>query len=171
MVCLPAAGGEAYWGNPKRGGAMIEMTPDECRDVLEAGRVAHIAQIDGDEPYVTPMSFVVLGGDLLFRTGTGRRLAALRSDPRVCVEVSRPREDAGWESVLVWGQARLVDDPRLEAEAVAALLAKYHTESALGFSAPAVYPEERPVVAITPEKITGRASGGGLSAATRPGRL
>ncbi|MCU0282008.1 MAG: pyridoxamine 5'-phosphate oxidase family protein [Acidimicrobiia bacterium] len=150
---------------------MIELTPGECRAVLEAGRVAHIAQIDGGEPYVTPMSFVVLGGDLVFRTGAGRRLAALRSDPRVCVEVSRPREDAGWESVLVWGRARLVDDPRLEAEAVAALLAKYHTESALGFSAPAVYPEERPVVAITPEKITGRASGGGLSAATRPGRL
>ncbi len=45
MVYLPAAGGEAYWGNPKRGGPMIELTPDECRVVLEAGRVAHIAQI------------------------------------------------------------------------------------------------------------------------------
>jgi nitroimidazol reductase NimA-like FMN-containing flavoprotein (pyridoxamine 5'-phosphate oxidase superfamily) len=117
------------------------------------------------------MSFVMLGGDFVFRTGTGRRLTGLRSDPRVCVEVSRPREDTGWESVLLWGRARLVDDPRLEAEAVAALLAKYHSESALGFSAPAIYPEERPVMAISPERVTGRASGAGLSAATRPGRL
>lgn len=150
---------------------MIELTPDECRAVLETGRVAHIAQVDGDEPYVTPMSFVMLGGEFCFRTGAGRRLEGLRRDPRVCVEVSRPREDTGWESVIFRGRARVVDDPRREAEAIAALIAKYHTESALGFSAPAVYPEERPVVAIAPEQVTGRASGGGLSAATRPGRL
>lgn len=150
---------------------MIELSPEECRAVLEQGRVAHIAQIDRDEPYVTPMSYVVLGGEFFFRTGQGRRLEALRRDPRVCVEVSRRREDAGWESVLLRGRARIVEDLRLEAEAIAALLTKYHTESALGFSAPAVHPEERPVVAITPEQVTGRASGHGLSAATRPGLL
>ncbi|MBM3694659.1 MAG: pyridoxamine 5'-phosphate oxidase family protein [Actinobacteria bacterium] len=150
---------------------MIELTPDECGEILEQGRVAHIAQVDHGEPYVTPMSFVMLHGDLVFRTGPGRRLEALRHDPRVCVEVSRPREDTGWESVLFWGRARLVTDAHLEEEAVAALLAKYHTESALGFSEPAVYPEERPVVAVTPELVTGRASGHGISAVTRPGRL
>jgi len=150
---------------------MIELNADQCREILEQGRVAHIAQIDGGAPYVTPMSYVMLGGDLVFRTGEGRRLEALRRDPRVCVEVSRPREDTGWESVMVRGRARFVTDSRLEEEAIAALLAKYHGESALGFSVPAVYPEERPVVAVTPEETTGRASGGGLSAATRPGRL
>jgi hypothetical protein len=150
---------------------MIELTPEECRDLLEDGRVAHIAQVDRGEPYVTPMSYVMLRGDLCFRSGPGRRLDALRRDPRVCVEVSRPRADGGWESVVFRGTARLVDDTALEAEAIAALLAKYHSETALGFSAPAVFPEERPVLAITPEQVTGRASGGGLSAATRPGRL
>lgn len=150
---------------------MIELTADRCRTILEEGRVAHIAQIDGDAPYVTPMSYVLLGEDLVFRTGPGRRLEALRRDPRVCIEVSQPREDTGWESVIVRGQARLITDPRREQEAIAALLAKYHSESALGFSAPAVYPEERPVVAVTPEETTGRASGGGLSTSTRPGRL
>jgi len=150
---------------------MIELSREECWAVLEEGRVAHIAQVDQGEPYVTPMSYVMLDGDFCFRTGAGRRLEALRRDPRMCIEVSRPREDTGWESVVFRGWARIVTEARREEEAIAALLAKYHTESALGFSAPAVYPEERPVVAVTPEQVTGRASGSGLSAATRPGRL
>jgi nitroimidazol reductase NimA-like FMN-containing flavoprotein (pyridoxamine 5'-phosphate oxidase superfamily) len=150
---------------------MIELTTEECRDVLDRGRVAHIAQVDRGEPYVTPMSYVMIRGDFCFRSGSGRRLEALRRDPRVCVEVSRPRDDGGWESVMFRGVARPLADTRLEAEVIAALLAKYHSETAFGFSAPAVFPEERPVVAITPEQVTGRASGGGLSAATRPGRL
>lgn len=150
---------------------MRDLGPEECREVLEAGRVAHLAVISEGEPYVTPLSYVLRGDELLFRSAPGRRADALAADPRVCLEVSRTREDTGWESVVLWGTARRVEDPGVHADVVAALLAKYHTESALGFSAPAVFPEERHVVAVSIERLTGRASGGGFSASTRPGRL
>jgi nitroimidazol reductase NimA-like FMN-containing flavoprotein (pyridoxamine 5'-phosphate oxidase superfamily) len=150
---------------------MRELTPEHCRRILAEERIAHLAQIHEEEPYVTPLSYVVHEGDVVFRTAPGRRVDGLRRDPRVCVEVSRETEPGGWESVVFWGTARFLEDPSIEAEVVAALLAKYHTASALGFSSPAAFPEDRLVVAITPEHLSGRASGGGLSTETRPGRL
>jgi nitroimidazol reductase NimA-like FMN-containing flavoprotein (pyridoxamine 5'-phosphate oxidase superfamily) len=150
---------------------MKELTTDACWQLMEEEQVAHVAQIDGDEPYVTPMSYVIHDGDFVFRTVAGRRVEALRRRPRVCVEISRSLPGAGWESVVFWGDARFVDDPDTEASIVAALLAKYHSESALGFSSPAIFPEERFLVAITPERLSGRTSGSGFSTETRPGRL
>ena len=150
---------------------MMELTPDNCWDIIHDERVAHLAQIDDGEPYVTPLSYVIHDGDFLFRTAAGRRVDALRHNPRVCVEISRGKPDGGWESVVFWGDARFVDDPSTEANIVGALLAKYHSESVLGFSSPSIFPEERYLIAITPERLSGRASGGGLSTETRPGRL
>ncbi len=150
---------------------MRELTPDRCWEVIRDERVAHLAQIDDGEPYVTPLSYVIHEGEFHFRTAAGKRVEALRRDPLVCVEISRDKPEGGWESVVFWGTARFIDDPSTEAAIVSALLTKYHSESALGFSSPSIFPEERFLVAITPGRISGRASGGGLSTETRPGRL
>lgn len=150
---------------------MIDLTPEECGRVLDEGYVAHIGVVSRGRPYVTPMSYVMLDGDLYFRTGPGRRIDALRDDPSCCVEITILREDDGWESVLFWGTARFVEEPGERSNVVAALLRKYHTESPLGSPNPSLLPKEHPMVAITPEELTGRASGRGLGQQTRPGRL
>lgn len=150
---------------------MIDLTPEESARILDEGRVAHIAVLAAGEPYVTPMSYVIVDGHMYFRTGPGRRVDALRASPRVCVEVTILREDDAWESALFWGEARFVDDAARRADVVAALLRKYHTASALGSSSPSFLREEHPIIAITPESTTGRASGRDLGPKMRPGRL
>lgn len=150
---------------------MIDLTPEECARVLEEGYVAHIGVVSDGVPYVTPMSYVILGGEVCFRTGPGRRVEALRTDPRCCVEVTILRESDTWESVLFWGSARFIDEPGERSEVVAAILHKYHTESPLGSSSPPFLPKEHPIIAIRPEDLTGRASGRELGQQTRPGRL
>ena len=150
---------------------VIHLTPAECTEILANGRIAHIACESNGEPYVTPMSFVRIGEEFYFRTGEGRRVDALRSNPRVCIEVTILREGDAWQSVVFWGNATFVDEPNERADVVAALLQKYHSETALGMSTPAPLAGQLPIVAITPEDITGRASGGGFTAKTRPGRL
>ena len=149
---------------------MRELSAEDCRRLLAEGRVAHVAQNDRGVPYVTPLSYVLRDDDVVFRTAPGRRMEALQRDPRVCIEVSRA-STSGWQSVILWGTARIVDDPSFEAAVVSALVAKYHRGTVLGFTAPGGFPEDRLVVAVTPEEITGRASGEDASEATRPGRL
>ena len=150
---------------------MIDLEAHECDRILEEGYVAHIGVLVDGLPYVTPMSYVMIDGAIHFRTGPGVRVEALRAEPRCCVEITILREDDAWESVLFWGEARFIDDPNQRADVVAALLRKYHTESPLGSSSPAFLPKEHPIVAIEPQRVTGRASGRALGKQTRPGRL
>lgn len=149
---------------------MIDLNDDRCHEVLNRGTTAHVGVVDDGEPYVTPMSYVMLDGVFYFRTAPGRRDTVLRAAPRMCVEVSESDGDA-WQSVVFWGDAEFVEDTNERADVVAALLHKYHSESALGFSTPTPVPEERSVVKVVPEQLTGRGSGGGLGRKTRPGRL
>ena len=150
---------------------MIDLTQEEAQRVLEQGRVGHIACLSQGELYVTPMSYVVLDGVFYFRTGEGRRIEALREDPNVCVEVTILREGNAWDSALFWGKAEFVEDVDHRSEIVQAILHKYHEDNPFGSSTPSHVAQMPPIVAIHPERITGRSSGGGLSGKTRPGRL
>lgn len=149
---------------------MIELSREHCRQVLDAGRVAHVACVSRGQPYVTPLSYVMLGDDFVFRTLPGRRIDSLEVDPRVCVEVTLLFDDDGeWQSVVFWGDARTVNDPAAKSAVVTAFLRKYQTPP-LGGAGPPSLAGYR-TVAITPEHMTGRASGEGLTPRLRPGRL
>ena len=51
---------------------MEPISESEARRLLEEEMVAHIGVIVDGEPYVTPMSFVVDGNRILFRTKPGQ---------------------------------------------------------------------------------------------------
>jgi nitroimidazol reductase NimA-like FMN-containing flavoprotein (pyridoxamine 5'-phosphate oxidase superfamily) len=153
---------------------MDEMTRDQAYDFLVAQDVGHLAVIDNGEPYVSPLSFVVDNDVLYFRTRPGRRLSALKVNPRLCVEVSTVDEAAGmWSSVCIWGNAEVVADAQRGAAVVALLLEKYAAaaEPVLSFSKGPNLGHEASIVAVPIEAITGRVSGSELGTHIRPGRL
>lgn len=152
---------------------MDELTRAEALELLAALDVGHVGTAAGGEPYVTPISYIVIGDEVLFRTLPGRRLDALRVNPRVCLEASRSDEDGNWESVIAWGAARELDDPNREADVVSALLSKYHDSSdgLLSFGSSRPFDPSPLVIAVLIDEISGRTSGRGFSPRTRPGRL
>ncbi len=153
---------------------MEELALERCRDLLSRIEVAYVGVISEEEPYVTPVSFVLRGDTILFRTGPGRRLEAIRDAPVVCVTVSFVDPASGaWESVIAWGKAAVVEDRALEAEAVALLLDKYrHTSGArLWWGVPELLPGAAVVVAVPIERISGRSSRAPLGPGSGPGRL
>ena len=157
------------------GDSMDELTAEECLHVLEDGWVGHLGVVSEGEPYVAPISYVVVDRRVCFKTGPGRRAEALRSSPRVCLETSNVDQSTGhWESVVVWGNAEeIIDD--LEAQAViSALVSKYRPilGSPLSPGPSDVGLVERDILMALPiETITGRTSGSLFHIATRPGRL
>ena len=152
---------------------MEELSRAEALELLESERVAHVATAAGGEPYVTPISFVIIGDELLFRTAPGRRLDAITANPRVCIEASRTDEVGNWKSVLAFGDAYVADDPHREVDVVAALLEKYAdaAESLLASSPTRPFDPQPVLVAVPLTEVTGRTSGSGLNPRTRPGRL
>lgn len=153
---------------------MDRLSREEAIGILERQPVAHLGVVIDGEPYVTPMSFVVDGDRIVFRTMAGRKLDALRANPAVCIEASRFDEATGnWSSVIVRGTARLVDDPVVNQDTVRMLYEKYShlmgsPLSGTGMMPLGGYPH---VIEVPMGEVTGMTSGGGLSVRTKPGRM
>lgn len=153
---------------------MDPLTREEALELLDSAPVAHIGVISDGLPYVSPMSFVIVGNVVAFRTVPGKRLEALRANPNVCVEAAKFDPATGeWASVIVRGTASEIGDTPLRTDVVSKLLEKYRESlgSPLGRGGLQPLTGLPHVVAVEIEEISGMASGSGLSHRTRPGRL
>lgn len=150
---------------------MEEIDRDVALGVLERAEVAHIGVSDADGPYVSPISFAIVGDEFVFVTRRGRRFLAIRRDPRVCIEVTELTA-YGWRSAVIEGEARIVTGEALHTEALQALLSKYQAgEGSLLGTSRSPGPDLSEVVAVSLEHVAGRSSGEGTHPRTRPGRL
>ena len=153
---------------------MEDISDQECHRILDAAEVAHFSVIDGDKPYVSPISYVRHENQLMMRKTGGKRLDAVRVNPKVCVEVSEVDADTGdWRSVIVTGVASEVRDELGEATAVQLLLEKHRRLEGpvTAWTVPELLPGSAVVPAVSIDEMTGRSSGSGFSRKTRPGRL
>jgi nitroimidazol reductase NimA-like FMN-containing flavoprotein (pyridoxamine 5'-phosphate oxidase superfamily) len=150
------------------------ISDEEALRLLAEALVAHIGVVDDDKPYVTPMSFVLDGRRLLFRTKPGKRFEAIGANPSVCVEVSSFDEETGdWVSVVVTGTARELTDEATTSKTVELLFEKYEAflGSPLGHGGLQPMASFPHVIEVTIEEISGMSSGRGFGFRTRPGRL
>lgn len=141
------------------------LTQSECAAVLERNTAGVLAVL-GDEgyPYAVPMSYVYSGGKVYFHWATvGHKLDAVRAEPRAsfCVvdrdQIVPEEYTTYFRSVIVFGSARVVDDPAEKRRAIDALCAKYRP----GFEAERAAEIDGSwdrflMVALTPEQITGK---------------
>jgi nitroimidazol reductase NimA-like FMN-containing flavoprotein (pyridoxamine 5'-phosphate oxidase superfamily) len=93
----------------------------QCMEqIVREGDIGYLA-LTSDEPYVIPINYAYCDGRLLFHCALeGRKLDLIRANPTVCMAVARqeghPAPHAGdacdnpFESVLCWGEARVIDD-------------------------------------------------------------
>ncbi len=150
------------------------ISTEEAFAVLQAAPVAHLGVVVEGDPYVTPMSFVVDGQRILFRTLPGRKLEGLRAHPSVCIEASRYDESTGdWVSVVVRGTARVADDEATGQATIDGLMTKYRKVLGSALQAGGIHPVVGLpyVVEVTIDEISGLSSGRGFGVRTRPGRL
>ncbi|HEY5889806.1 MAG TPA: pyridoxamine 5'-phosphate oxidase family protein [Acidimicrobiia bacterium] len=152
---------------------MEPLSTEATLDLLINGKVAHIGVIDGEEPYVSPVSYVVIDQEFCFRTGPGRRVDAIRENPIISIESMRTREDGGWECVVARGETSEVDDAPKAQSIISALLRKYSVEigSPLSFGARGPMEDTSVIISARLSDISGRTSGTWFSIPTRPGRL
>lgn len=141
------------------------LTPEECATVLDRGTSGVLAVIgDGGCPYAVPLSYVRLDGKLYFHFAmAGHKLDAIRGDSRVsfCVidqdRIVPEEYTTYFRSVIVFGAARVVDDPDEKRRSIDALCAKYRP----GFEAERAAEIDGSwdhflMVELTPEHITGK---------------
>jgi uncharacterized protein len=100
----------------------IMNTTQEMELLLERMPVGRLAVTTEDGPYVVAVNYLFLEGNIYFHSGQeGRKIEALRADPRVCFLVDDVGPQVLWdkgcgisqvyESVACFAKAEFVDDP------------------------------------------------------------
>jgi nitroimidazol reductase NimA-like FMN-containing flavoprotein (pyridoxamine 5'-phosphate oxidase superfamily) len=86
---------------------MRELDRDEIEDFLRGQRIARLGCHAAGETYVVPVIYAYDGGAVVTVTQEGRKVAMLRENPRVCVEVDEYDADGrgSWRSVIGYGAA------------------------------------------------------------------
>lgn len=145
---------------------MRNLEQHEIDDVLHIEPTAYVAVVDGETPYVSPLSFVYSGGEIAFRTKEGRRLRALRANPRVAIVVTRTGASASdWKTVFVEGTASILSAHEITGRFVGQLMAKYR--AAYGVDVPDwLSDRDAYVVVVDCSEMSGRGAGD-----TKPGRF
>jgi hypothetical protein len=161
---------EASMSSPTLRRADRAMTTEQSLEVLATGFSGRLATVGADGyPYCTPLLYIWMDSELYLHTGSTR--GHLRSnvdrEARVCFEIDEPDEvfdygrfecDSGlaYQSVVLFGTIRIVDDRAHKQRFCEALMGKYGkpgTTRPKGFF-PRI--DAITVYAVTVERITGK---------------
>jgi len=85
----------------------------ECSKVLAESRLARLACVKDERPYIVPIYFAYANNHLYSFSMPGQKIVWMRSNPHVCVQVSERGTGPRWKSVIVHGHYEELDDSPL----------------------------------------------------------
>lgn len=146
-----------------------QLTDEQIANLLNICTVGTLSTINRDgTPYVTPIHFVCSGGKIYFHgLPAGQKLSNIKNNPSVCFNtydmpgvLYDPEEkpcdtNTEYESVIIDGKARLVEDIPEKGRILKEIVKKY-TPKLADKDLPENMVKGTAVVCITPEKITGK---------------
>ena len=141
------------------------LSPEECEQVLKRATSGVLAvHGDGGYPYAVPLSYVYADSRLYFHcAASGHKLDAIASDDRVsfCVidqdEIHPEKYPTFFRSVILFGRARILEDPQEKRAALELLAARYSPDYEEGRKKEIdqLFRQVR-MVEVIPEHITGK---------------
>lgn len=99
-----------------------DLTEQEIDEVLTASHYGHLGCCRGGVPYVLPVNYAYLPGEIFIYTTEGKKTDFIDENPNVCLQVEDVKSDSGWRSVVLTGTASRITDLD-ERERVVQLLA------------------------------------------------
>lgn len=101
------------------------LTLEEIENLLHAARIARLGCVAQGEPYVVPINYDFHDGAIYCHSLPGTKLAALRQNPRACIQVDEIESDLNWRSALAFGNFEEVTEESERREVLARLFRKY----------------------------------------------
>lgn len=71
--------------------------------ILSEGTLGRLGCIAAGWPYVVPVNYFFDGKDIYIHTLPGKKIDALRANPRVCLQVDEIKDSYHWRSVIAYG--------------------------------------------------------------------
>jgi nitroimidazol reductase NimA-like FMN-containing flavoprotein (pyridoxamine 5'-phosphate oxidase superfamily) len=131
----------------------------EIAELLRQADICRIATSMDDQPFISANTFWYDGERIFFHTATqGRTLSNVQHNPRVCLEVDwrgrwLPAQTAlefsvEYTGVVVFGQARLLEEDAEKERALQGLLDKYFPDLKPGVDYHSITPKELEITAV-----------------------
>lgn len=79
------------------------LDTDKSLALLREACMGRLGCIAEGEPYVVPVNYVLDGDCLLSHSLPGRKIKAMRANPRVCLQVDTIHDQLNWRSVIAYG--------------------------------------------------------------------
>ena len=104
---------------------ITRLTSNEARAVLTAGRVGRLGCVYDGGPYVVPVNYVSDGESIYVHSLAGRKIEALRANPKSCLQVDEINDAYHWRSAIAFGTFEELTDTEERDRAVRTLLARF----------------------------------------------
>lgn len=115
------------------------LDPKKIESIIFKAKVCRLGLVDGNRPYVVPLSFGYHENALYFHTGKkGRKMAILKKNNRVCFEMEVDLEivpadnpckwNMYYKSVVGFGRAVILDEPVEKIKALDVIVKHYGGE-------------------------------------------
>jgi nitroimidazol reductase NimA-like FMN-containing flavoprotein (pyridoxamine 5'-phosphate oxidase superfamily) len=106
---------------------ITRLSQEEARALLIASRVGRLGCVYEGGPYVVPINYVLDGESIYIHSLPGRKLVALRANPRACLQVDKVIDAYHWSSAIAFGVFEEVTDTKERDQALRALLTSFPT--------------------------------------------
>lgn len=80
-----------------------KLSESEIENLLLSQSVGRIGYTDGKKPYITPVTYVYDGKNIIGQTRRGMKLDIIKNNPFVCFEIDIMTSMDNWQSVVVSG--------------------------------------------------------------------
>ena len=105
---------------------MIRPTSnEEAREIIGRSSTGRLGCVVAEGPYVVPVNYVLSRDSIYIHSMSGRKIRALRADPRACLQVDEITDECHWRSAIAFGKYEEITDEGERNWAVRQLLARF----------------------------------------------
>jgi len=86
-----------------------DLDKTQIQNLLTSQVVGRLACVEGNQPYVVPVTYTYDGEYIYSQSNEGKKLNILRKNPHVCFEVERMTSLNNWQCILAFGEFEELD--------------------------------------------------------------
>jgi len=140
---------------------------EEINAIIAKAKVCRLAMVNGDTPYVVPLSFGYHNNTLYFHGATeGQKIKIIRKNPNICFEFDQLFEtlvsetackwSMKYQSIIGFGKAILIEEQEEKRTALEIIMSQYSNQE---FQFPDDMLKATAVIKVEIESMTGKQSG------------
>ena len=102
-----------------------QLSENETRKLLASGRVGRLGCIVDGSPYVVLVSYILRDDRIYIHSPEGRKIEALRANPRACLQIDDIRDQYQWRSAIAFGNYHEISDSDERDRALSELIERF----------------------------------------------